>query len=162
MKEIPVFARVSGSGPSTVSEIVAYAIVDDCDFELASKYRWRLQSKKKGYVIANEPNDTRKRIRLHNLILSLKEDGKTVDHIDRNKLNNVRSNLRLATNSEQSINRDFYKGGSIVFDNSNRSVKVWKWYYSDEGKRKSKRFHTKEEAELYRDGFFKNKTLEIL
>lgn len=50
----------------------------------------------------------RKTIKIHRLMaetFALPGSGDTVDHIDRNKLNNSLSNLRLATTSEQLTNR---------------------------------------------------------
>jgi hypothetical protein len=61
-------------------------IVDDCDYEYLSQWKWYLSN---GYAISND-----KRKKMHRLIMNAK-DGEIVDHIDRNKLNNTRSNLRI-------------------------------------------------------------------
>jgi hypothetical protein len=42
---------------------------------------------------------------MHNFIFGEVPEGYTVDHIDRNGLNNQKSNLRLATKSEQERNK---------------------------------------------------------
>lgn len=61
-------------------------LVDDADYEWLSQWKWYLSG---GYAISNE-----KRKKMHRLILNAK-DGELVDHIDRNKLNNTRANLRI-------------------------------------------------------------------
>lgn len=66
-------------------------LVDDEDFEFLSKYTWRVSQ---GYACRGE------RVNgiylLHRVVMGLtKRDGKIVDHINRNKLDNQKSNLRL-------------------------------------------------------------------
>jgi len=75
------------------------AIIDDDDFESVSRYRWYLH--KDGwasgfsYSLGFAP--------MHQLVLSPK--GKRFpDHRDKNKLNNLRSNLRLATKAQNAQN----------------------------------------------------------
>ena len=60
---------------------------------------WYLQ--KNGYVTSQI---NKKNICLHNLIIGETPDGYSVDHIDRNKLNNLDTNLRFATPLEQTLN----------------------------------------------------------
>jgi hypothetical protein len=68
-------------------------IVDDDIFEWASKFSWYAEVRKSGVAYAVR----RGGIRLHRQILGARS-GEQVDHKDGNGLNNVRSNLRLATN----------------------------------------------------------------
>lgn len=71
--------------------------VDECDAELAAKYKWHyVKPFNHGYICAG----TR---RLHRMILNAPK-GTQVDHIDHDTLNNRRSNLRLATPAENSRN----------------------------------------------------------
>lgn len=93
-----------------------YALVDDEDYELVSQYRWHLSSG--GYVRTAVNAETRaeaasqgrswrrqERIFMHRLIMQLDDaKGLSVDHIDRNPLNNQRSNLRIANPSLQARN----------------------------------------------------------
>lgn len=79
-----------------------YALVDNCDFEYLSQYTWHYQ--KKGYA-AHSVGD--KKIWMHRLILErigFKNFVET-DHINRNKLDNRRQNLRPATRSQNKANR---------------------------------------------------------
>lgn len=88
---------------------------DNDDFELVTnddgkKITWcmKIETKLKyriGYYVYGKIN--KKRISLHQLVMGHWGNGNaglTVDHIDRNPLNNRRYNLRLATKSEQSSN----------------------------------------------------------
>jgi hypothetical protein len=67
--------------------------VDDLDYEYLSKEKWYLSQN--GYVIGGNKRTGRKSfMKIHRLIMDAK-DGELVDHIDHDKLNNVRSNLRI-------------------------------------------------------------------
>jgi hypothetical protein len=78
------------------SNITSVAIIDVEDVEKIKKYKWYLT--KQGYVKSN-------RIHLHRFIFGNIDVGFTIDHIDRNKLNNKKNNLRLADVSLQNKNR---------------------------------------------------------
>jgi hypothetical protein len=93
MKEIPL----------TNSTLMA--IVDDEDHERVSQYTWWLQ--KSGYVRCSR-NVEGRTVRLHNFIMQ-PPDGYEVDHRDRNKLDNRRSNLRICTEGQNLANRAPYK-----------------------------------------------------
>ena len=66
------------------------------DYEKIKNFCWSVDSSN-GYVIAKETKN--KRIKLHRLVMDFPE-FLLVDHIDRNKLNNRKSNLRLCTSSQ--------------------------------------------------------------
>lgn len=76
-----------------------FALVDDCDFELISKYKWYLfKNKKVNYAISKANGKT---LYMHRLVLKAIK-GQIVDHIDCDGLNNTRSNLRIC-NENQSM-----------------------------------------------------------
>jgi hypothetical protein len=80
-------------------------LIDDSDFELISKYTWRLD--KDGYMIASEYIGDHKyrQVRMHRLIMGLqRNDGKFVDHKDGNINDNRRCNLRICAASENMRN----------------------------------------------------------
>lgn len=80
-----------------------HALVDPADLELVGAYRWRLHTS--GYVSTNVKRDGRQRtIYLHRLILD-PGPGLTVDHGNRDKLDNRRANLRPATRIQQNANQ---------------------------------------------------------
>lgn len=84
------------------------ALVDDADYEmLIAMGKWHCN--REGYaaktVYAPTVNRVRRQITLsmHRLIMNTPDSLET-DHIDRNKLNNQRSNLRICTKSENQGN----------------------------------------------------------
>lgn len=76
--------------------VIGSTIVDAADYEKASVYVWRLSGE--GYVSRTAG------MFLHRYLMNAPK-GIQVDHVDRNPLNNQRSNLRFATNSQQASNR---------------------------------------------------------
>lgn len=85
-----------------------FAIVDDADFELLNQWKWHASKNKKVIYVRRGGywGGKSRAIMMHRFILGLhKEKYPLVDHIDRNPLNNRRSNLRLCSNSENCKNR---------------------------------------------------------
>ena len=79
------------------------AVIDDEDFDKISKYHWRYHSE--GYAIAlvrNNVGETTS-IYMHRLI-NKTPDGFHTDHINRNKLDNRRENLRTVTRRQNQSN----------------------------------------------------------
>lgn len=79
--------------------IRAYALVDAADADWVNRWRWYLNPN--GYAIRVGYINGRKCVfRLHRELLGLKPgDGTEGDHIDRDKLNNRRLNLRVTTHT---------------------------------------------------------------
>lgn len=73
-----------------------YAIVDKEDYDFLNQWKWYYNS---GYAVRG----CKKRILMHRVIMNTPED-KVTDHINRNKLDNRRSNLRIATVSLNNFN----------------------------------------------------------
>lgn len=93
VKEIPVRKR---------GEVVAYAKVDDKDYESLAQWRWGLMDN--GYAVHG--TNSQGRILMHRDIMGcVRGDGKEVDHINHDKLDNRRSNLRLVTREQNARNR---------------------------------------------------------
>lgn len=83
-------------------------LVDDADLPKVLQFKWHIDGK--GYVIS----DTRHTIKgrrygsmtlLHRCLLGLEKGDPIVDHINQDKLDNRRSNLRLADKSTNALNR---------------------------------------------------------
>lgn len=79
-------------------------LVDDEDYEKIKPFKWGISSKDNGRAIAVQARVNGKNTYLHRFIMN-PEDDLVVDHIDRNPLNNQRSNLRICTRSENQRNR---------------------------------------------------------
>ena len=84
--------------------------IDEEDYEIVSRYTWRIAAT---YVQTSLRNydDSAHRYRtvcLHTLLLGPAGKDFQWDHIDRNKLNNKRSNLRAVTRSVNAANKDPY------------------------------------------------------
>ena len=75
-----------------------YTLIDSDLFAELSQLKWHKDSD--GYCI----NKTRSHLSIHRVIMQAKP-GEQVDHINGNKLDNKRSNLRICTNQENSFNR---------------------------------------------------------
>lgn len=102
-------------------------VVDDGDYEKFNHYQWRLS--KAGYVSRREGD---KRIFLHREICQT-PDGYVTDHINGNKLDNLRSNLRVCLDNEnhynsgiRSDNKSGYRGVCWSKDKKKWSVEIRK------------------------------------
>jgi HNH endonuclease/AP2 domain len=92
---IPLVAR-DGS-------LQGYTLVDAGDIELLSRWTWHLSV---GYATRCERVEGRLRVfRMHRVLLGLEHgDEREADHINRDKLDNRRANLRVASKSENAQN----------------------------------------------------------
>lgn len=80
------------------------AIVDDIDFGKVSEHKWYYSD---GYA-RRTLNKEKTHIKMHRFIIGAK-NGQYVDHINGNKLDNRRSNLRICTVSQNNMNRNIQK-----------------------------------------------------
>lgn len=80
-----------------------FAIVDACDYEFLRQWVWRVNSE--GYVIRTVNIDGKSYQRRIHRIIADAPDGVMVDHINGNKLDNRRCNLRYANTQQNSLNR---------------------------------------------------------
>lgn len=103
-----------------------FAIVDSCDFEAVSRFKWQaLYDPKSGTWYAKR-SDHGRTIRMHREILNAPQ-GVEVDHRDGNGLNNSRSNIRLATRSQNLCNRRKFKNNTSGFKGVTWSSTAKKW-----------------------------------
>jgi len=83
-------------------------IVDDDDLEFLSQKKWRLSSG--GYAITGKsvllPDGTRKKTTIYmHIIVNKTPDGYQTDHINGNRLDNRKSNLRTVTRQQNMFNK---------------------------------------------------------
>lgn len=100
-----------------------HALIDNDDFERVSKYNWCFD-KSNGYVVGNvgKIKDS-----LHRVIMMCPK-GKMVDHINGNKLDNRKENLRICNFVESNRNVGLSKNNKsgfkgVVWD---KVAKKWK------------------------------------
>lgn len=79
------------------------ATVDDDMYDFLNQWSWYVSSN--GYAVRNEYHPKHMTLRMHVLINNTPE-GFFTDHINGNKLDNRRSNLRTCTKNENGFNRD--------------------------------------------------------
>ena len=95
-------------------EEVARTLIDLDDVEKVKKYKWVFSHR---YVVNGNTG-----LRLHRFIMNAPED-KVVDHINHNKLDNRKCNLRVCTQSQNTMN------SSLRSDNTSGYTGVY-WYKS--------------------------------
>jgi hypothetical protein len=105
-----------------------FAKVDDEDYEEVSKYKWRFDR----YAV-REVNGTS--FFMHRLINQTPK-GLITDHINQDKLDNRRSNLRTCTKSNNSMNANNHKRDPLAYKGiSLFRGKVWEAYITFNYKR---------------------------
>ena len=99
------------------------ALVDEEDFEWLNQYSWYLSSN--GYARRQDWNCGKpKNINMHRMLLDI-PDGKQTDHINRNKLDNRKVNLRICTNSENGRNKGTRKGSLSGYKGVSKHRDKW-------------------------------------
>ncbi len=89
-------------------------LVDDEDFEYLSKWKWHFNDRyvKRSQYHKNSKSQTK--VFLHKEIAKrMGIENNTIDHIDRNPLNNRRSNIRPCTLMQNSRNATKYHRGGV-------------------------------------------------
>jgi len=99
-KTIPIYKH---------GQVIAHTQVDDEDYPALSRYRWHSN---RGYVtrwISRQGKTIS--VIMHRQIMSC-PDGLQVDHINHDRLDNRKANLRIVTNAEnhQNRQRSAYRG----------------------------------------------------
>lgn len=105
------------------------ALVDDEDYDRLSKYNWWCNSDGYAIRIEYEGRKYKRQIFMHREILQPSE-GKQIDHINRNKIDNRRCNLREVTPSQNQMNRGLlsnnktgYKG--VTYDRDSKKFRAF-------------------------------------
>jgi hypothetical protein len=117
MKKIALFGA-TGRGK--------YALVDDIDFERVRNLRWHVSWD--GYVVRKPIiNGKQTRVWLHRLILDPPK-GMEIDHVNGNKLDNRRLNIRVCTHQQNLRNRALPKTNTSGFKGVRWHKRDQLWY----------------------------------
>jgi hypothetical protein len=98
-----------------------YTYVDAADFEELNQYRWYAYN---GYAVRNEKN---KRIYMQRQIMQPPK-GMVVDHINHNRYDNTRANLRNVTPRENSCNMRKHARAASIYKGVGRDKRCHGWY----------------------------------
>ena len=107
-----------------------FALVDDADFEELSKYKWYFHSSgyatRVQYLGGGRKNQKLITILMHRVINNTPDDMQT-DHINRNKLDNRKKNLRTVTTQQNQRNTNLSKNNTSGYIGVYLNKRVNKW-----------------------------------
>jgi hypothetical protein len=118
-----------------------YTILDIDDYNRLSGYKWCAVATLNGRYYAKRNiriDGKQKAALLHRTIMGLTwGDGKEVDHINRNPLDNRKINLRLCTRTQNQENKDLSKNNTSGYRGVhwNKSARCWIGQIRYKGKR---------------------------
>ncbi|SDP00958.1 HNH endonuclease [Selenomonas ruminantium] len=98
-------------------------LVDADDVEKIAPFRWHCRKGEKSYVIGNAPH--KKKIYLHRYLLQVGDFQLKVDHKNHNPRDNRKSNLRICSNWENSVNRSDRDKAGVSY---RKDKKKWRAY----------------------------------
>lgn len=108
-------------------------LVDDSDYEELSRHSWyALKAPRTWYAARSAwvllPLPHYKTTYMHRVIMGcVKGDGKEIDHIDGDGLNNTRANLRIATHTENMRNNRKYSNNVSGYTGVSWNKQKNKW-----------------------------------
>lgn len=98
-------------------------MVDNEDYELLKKFKWHLQSG--GYARSCNKGNA---VYMHRLVLGLSKDSKSLaDHINGNKLDNRRCNLRISDRTGNARNCSISKNNKCGYKGVSEIVGRNRW-----------------------------------
>ena len=101
-------------------------LVDEADYERLNRYRWYLL-KGSGYAVRTTPRPQHKTVYMHREVITDVGPGMEVDHINRNRLDNRRANLRVASRSLNAQNLTPRTDGSSRHRNVHWCTEKQRW-----------------------------------
>ena len=111
-------------------------MVDDEDYEEINKYKWFASAR--GYAVRNFTRDDKTRgfIRMHGEIIG-EIKGLEIDHINGEKTDNRKANLRHATHAQNVMNSRGSRGTTSAYKGVywNKMTKSWRCTITTNGKK---------------------------
>jgi hypothetical protein len=114
------------------------AIVDAADYEWLNQWKWYAEWG--GYAVRTHWSKTKPQfcVRMHRAILGLESgDPRRIDHINGNRIDNRRANLRIATAQQNAHNARISSRNTSGFKGAHRDRKWWKAQIRINGKNKN-------------------------
>jgi hypothetical protein len=102
------------------------ALVDDEDFEYLNQWRWYLLKSHTNYYAIRTSRPENKLIQLHRVVIKAKQ-GEIVDHVNGNKLDNRKINLRICTMAQNCQNRKISKLNKSGYNGVSWCIRSKKW-----------------------------------
>lgn len=128
-----------GIGRSVLISKDIFTLVDDDIFDWLNQWRWHITN---GYIIRKQygkrgENKKPENIYIHRLIMGT-PNGYVTDHINGNKLDNQRDNLRIGTQSQNMMNRGKQKNNTSGYKGVhwNKQHQKWQAVVKFDGKQK--------------------------
>ena len=106
--------------------ISIFVKVDDEDYEWLKQYKWNLNQRSHyKYAVTTIPDETGKQkvIKMHRLVMKVKDSKLFVDHINNDGLDNQKHNLRVCNVSQNAMNKHRHKNKYKGVHTSNRKMK---------------------------------------
>lgn len=111
----------------------AYAVVDAADFASLNRYRWYRMSA--GYAARSSPRPNRRTVLMHRQLLGLAAgDRREGDHVNTDRLDYRRSNLRVLPAGRNRANRAPRAYGSSRYRGVSREGTAWLAYGRSNGR----------------------------
>lgn len=97
-----------------------YTLVDERDYDEVNKFKWSYQ---KGYVTTMVNG---KRVSMHKYLMGTPPDGKVINHLNRNILDNRRSNLEFSSYAQNAQNKNKKNGATSNYFGVSKHQNKWK------------------------------------
>ena len=110
-----------------------FALVDPYDYERLIRYPWRRNNKGYAMYTYYDEKDVRHEVYMHRVIMSLTR-REVVDHIDGDRLNNTRANLRVCSQQQNLCYRRCFRNNESGYKGVTRRGKRWlaRIYYDEQ------------------------------
>ena len=103
------------------------ALIDDEDYELVSKYKWYFHNN--GYARTSHGKTY-----MHRLIMNVNDKSIEIDHINHNKLDNRKENLRKCSHYENMKNKKMHKNNTSGVIGVSKDKNKWRSQIQVSGK----------------------------